>query len=343
MARPLTAVRFMRLLRRVFPLTCPALVLLVLVVSCRESPTDPDPPQEDSFSPVWDIDTTVGTVPVISLDTGPGGMMTIVVGTGTVMISSNHGTTWSTSTPAASVRAVLALPSSRVIAASVDHGVFRTSDLGVTWQRISDGLQDSSVFTLGKGPGELIFAGTRTGLIFQSSNGGEYWHQRFYLDALITAFCPTHSDTMLVGTWGYGVFGFTATGGTAGPLNDGLLDPYILALASGPEEDSFAGTSDAGIYRSTDHGHFWQSTSDSLRHAGVTAIVADATGLLLAGTGHGVFMSKDRGIHWATADSGLGTPSISSLRIADDGSVFASTETGLYRARQRLHPQIDQP
>ena len=67
-----------------------------------------------------------------------------------------------------------------VILAGARDGVFRSDDLGNTWEQASAGMETRLVRWLGYHPqvSDLEFAGTEPAGIFVSQDGGESWHSR---------------------------------------------------------------------------------------------------------------------------------------------------------------------
>jgi ligand-binding sensor domain-containing protein len=314
--------------------------LLFLAFACRETPVDPaEPGPFIPDLPVWDRDTTFGAHRIVSLDAGVDGMVALIDEDGIVSISTNEGLTWASgSTVFISPTSVLVLPGGGILVASRTTGLYRSADLGSTWSPATDGISDSSVTVLFRTEQNLVFAGTWLGNVYYSTNGGDFWHQRFFFNAVVTAFATTTPDTILTGTWGNGIYLSPVDSQNAEPANAGLLNTYILSLAAGPGISVYAGMYMGGACRSSDGGRFWQTTSDTLRNTDVNTLAADSAGRLFAGTPGGVLFSSDSGIHWLAADSGSGRPYINTLRISSSGFLFAATDSGLFRARKRYPP-----
>jgi hypothetical protein len=138
-----------------------------------------------------------------------------------------------------------------------------------------------------------LLIGTSGNGIFRSTDGGKSWTEAnqgvINWDVRAIAHDPT-TGRLLAGTWGNGVLystdnGLTWTGGD--PLDPevrqtGLSAPYVTTLFVNPvTQDIFAGTSDGGIFRSTDGGDRWKPTNQGLTRPFITAL----TGFVQAGSG----------------------------------------------------------
>jgi photosystem II stability/assembly factor-like uncharacterized protein len=316
------------------------IALVFLAFACRETPVDPaEPGPFTPDLPVWDRDTALDARRIVAMDAGGNGMVALVDNNGSVFISTDEGLTWSTGTAAfPSSTSLLILPGSGILVASRATGPHRTLDFGSTWSQATDGMSDSSVYVLFRTEENHVLAGTWMGNVYYSTNGGEFWHQRFFFNAVVTSFATTTPDTMLTGTWGNGMYLSPVGSQNAEPANAGLLNPYILSMAAGPGISVYAGMYMGGVCRSSDGGRFWQTTSDALQNTNVNTVAVDSAGRIFAGTPNGVVFSSDSGIHWLAADSGIGRPYINALRISSSGSLFAATDSGLFRARKRYPP-----
>ncbi len=100
---------------------------------------------------------------------------------GQILRSLDAGQTWQSAkldTPAPLITALAASPGfvqdGTLLAATVQDGIFRSTDRGVNWTGWNFGLFDPNINALMFADAQTIFAGTQSG-IFRSSNAGRSW------------------------------------------------------------------------------------------------------------------------------------------------------------------------
>jgi photosystem II stability/assembly factor-like uncharacterized protein len=237
------------------------------------------------------------------------------------------------------VHALAASADGSVIYAGTHVGVFRSRDRGATWERASGGLSASPVRCLAVDPSDsgVVYAGTDAGL-FLTPDSGEHWRAAgTFASPPITALAldPRKPARLYVGTRGRGVL-WSGDGGAT--LLAGTLDHGdVRALAVDPRDQSVWAATEAGLFRSGDHGFGWTATGKPSGR--VLALLLDPriTGRIYAGTaGDGLIVSLDGGSSWrptklsAAFITGLvpvpGPPA--ALLAASTDGVFSSTDGG---------------
>ncbi len=185
-------------------------------------------------------------------------------------------------------------------------GVFLSTDLGISWRQVNNGLAPTStgeeaarttVVRALAVVGTKIFAGTGGG-VFISSDYGSSWI----------------------------------------PVDCGLTNTWVNSLAVAPNNaggvNIYAGTDD-GVFLSTNGGTSWTSTDTSLADPVVDALAADGANVF-AGTMSGVYMSTNNGSSWALKDSGMSAIShVQGLAVApsngsNPASIYAAAYDGIY-------------
>jgi uncharacterized protein (TIGR03437 family) len=147
-------------------------------------------------------------------------------------------------------------------------------------------------------------------------------------------------DTLLAGTFSFGIYRSPDNGATWTEANIGLPEGNARSInamiTSG--EGIYAGTTGAGIYRSVDHGATWTAVNNGLP-AGEARIVKALTvkgGVLFAGTsGAGIYRSSDNGATWTAANNGLPPGEARNIRTMTSNTnvLFAGTSfAGIYRS-----------
>lgn len=207
--------------------------------------------------------------------------------------------------------------STGVLFAAAQSGTFISANDGATWYRQrttpTDVLASDDV-------GFVIYAADIDGALVASTNNGTSWFnaqqgmQNSFIGGIATTLA-SGSSTVYAGS-DLGIW--SEPGGTT---NSWTLSPnYKLAtftVAVDPLEGGhlLAGTEKYGLWRSTDSGATWSSSSGlipgqvyALAKSGGTAPV------LYAGTTTGLYLSRDAGKHWQQA-TGVAIPSVQSVAV----------------------------
>ncbi len=167
------------------------------------------------------------------------------------------------------------------------HGmqcVFRSMDMGDTWEKISPDLTYNdpkqlgdipyqTLFTISESPIKygLIYAGTDDGRLHVTKDGGKNWTE-------ITSGLIPHR-------W--------ISRAVASKFNLGT----VYVTQNGKRNDDFA----AYVWKSEDYGKTWKDISANIPAGTVNVICEDPkrAGILYVGTDNGVFVSKDDGESWS--------------------------------------------
>ena len=184
-------------------------------------------------------------------------------------------------------------------------GLFKTSDGGNSLDLLDAGLAhptSASAIALDPVDAATLYAAAGS-VVFKSDSGGSIW---------------TTSSNGLYG------FGF----------------PGVISLAIDPASPRtlYAGTTNAGLFKTTNAGNAWGSVNAGINITQqVRAIAVDPTTptTLYAGTsGGGIFKSLDGGLGWTPASVGLSSPSINTLMLhpQSPSTIYAGTQSGLFKS-----------
>jgi len=170
-------------------------------------------------------------------------------------------------------------------------GIFRTSDDGQTWEKISKGLPRKADFQSLAVVDDRLLAGTVEQGVFASDDRGETWK--------------------VVGTGmppGSSVWQMRAK------------DPYLYAVA---------GNRAARIFRSVDRGASWTEVSSGLPKTSAVCLVVSGANLFVGTSDGGVVRSTDDGDNWTPVNDGPLPTDLGIFRLESVGSdVFAGTYWG---------------
>ena len=253
-----------------------------------------------------------------------------------------------------------------VIFAATSNGVFKSTDGGSSWTLSNTGLEGVRVFSLAIDPETptTVYAGTFGSGVFKSTDGGQQWVRAsagFGDDtALALAIDPRNPGTIYAGTTtsdsrtatarfapGRGVFRSTGAGAWVA-ANPGLPPAIVNVLAADPVRSGvvYAGTSAAGVFKTTNGGLTWAPANKGIDTSDISALVIDPASpdVLYAGiegcsagcsAPAGVFKSTDGGRSWAPSNAGLADDlQVVALAIdpADSRILYAATRfNGIFR------------
>ena len=233
-----------------------------------------------------------------------------LIGGGGLFVSADNGVSWREDTTAGlSQYEITSLIESGedLFISTGGAGLFRSRDYGLTWSAVDSGLDNPvntglkvTSFSSLAASGAKVYASDWW--VFRSTNNGESW-----------------------------------TYGSAPILHKGGADYQSEITALGLLDSViFAGTSNTGLFCSTDEGESWTSIDNGFTCTYVqTLATVDAT--IFAATGDsGIFRSTDHGAVWAAVNGGLTSLNVWSLAIVGKtifagtvgGGVFASTIGG---------------
>ncbi len=213
-------------------------------------------------------------------------------------ITSNGGSDWTLAPdPGAGILSLATGPDGLVIAGTLGRGIFIGADGGATWNA-SPGLQNAIVFDLSVSSfdASMLYAGTSAGLYVSRDRGSTWDLLGVELDGLSVRAVVASADdptVLFVGTFGAGVFRSSDSGESWTATTAGLDDLAVRALAvARADEVPYAATSTGGFFRSTDAGASWRAVNDGLPGLNGRSVHVhpdDVDRVFGAGPGQGVF------------------------------------------------------
>lgn len=264
---------------------------------------------------------------------------------GGIFLTTDHGNNWQqTLSMKYVVRSFARDKNGHVFASTTGAGIYRSSDEGLSWNRISDtnivsnsyqiifditgniyactargvhrstdncqtwstlGLYWDDVYALVIGKNGYLFAGTRSN-VQRSTNGGKFW-----IPCTIEYY--------------QGDVHYLAVD------KDGVI--YGASLHAGK------------MIKSTDNGDTWISIQTPLQdtwHSGL--IISSSSEIFVSAGSAGIIRSTDKGQTWTSLNSGLEKVDISCLAIDHDGYMYAGTDAnGVFRTTQSITNVADHP
>ncbi|HYC61048.1 MAG TPA: YCF48-related protein [Thermoanaerobaculia bacterium] len=268
-------------------------------------------------------------------------------GGGVIAVSSDGGRSWQRRDAGLddfSVRAIAVDPNDAdVVVVGGLTGVYRSSDGGRAWEKISDQINVESL-AIDPRSRDRIFVGTwRQG--WRTDDGGRTWKhiaEGMVLDTDMFSITidPKQPDNVWVATCGW-VYNSRNGGDKWTRYRDGFNNRRIHDVEIDPCDDStvYAG-SVAGLYRSDDKGKSWYVLSDEgLVINSIVLHPQRPQRIVLGIEGDGVYVSNDRGQSFQRTSDGLHNLRITT--VAPDpfvkdrvyaAVVFGGAASGIYRS-----------
>jgi photosystem II stability/assembly factor-like uncharacterized protein len=216
----------------------------------------------------------------------------------------------------------------RVLYTSSQH-LWKTTDEGQTWQRISPDLTRADPSTLGLSGGPIT----------HDMNGPEIY-------ATIFTIAPSRFDTTVIWTGSDdGLAHITRNGGkTWTNITPTGLPKFarISLIEASPHDPATAYLAAKNyqnddrapyLYRTHDFGKTWTKIVDGIRADDYVHAVREdpkRKGLLYAGTEHGIYVSWDDGAHWESLALNLPDVQVPDLVVEDNDLVIATHGRSMY-------------
>ena len=246
--------------------------------------------------------------------------------------------------------AVLPLDPNLILAASHEHGIFRSWDYGETWAPASQGIVNGSgrgvVFDPQKrSPSTAYYGEWHRDGAYKTTNDGDSWtplangiqNTKIYSLAINSSDPRTVYAATMIASAGDpgGVMRSSDAGQTWGQAGLQGLSVYSVAPNRANGNQLYAGViGSAGIYRSENRGASWSASSQGMSNLAATSILLQPGSPSTLYTSNTVALrSADRGVSWANLGSGLPGSMINALVMhpANSNLLFALTNSGLYR------------
>ena len=210
-----------------------------------------------------------------------------------------------------------------------DYGfVWRSSDKGDSWERLSEGLLRLGYNSISV-EGQLVVAGGSGTGISISTNNGDSW---FTADSLSNAYVNAilvNNSRIIAGTSGFGQGSFLSDNkGNFWRAIDDLPKTDLISITA-QNEILYASLQGAGIFRSTNNGDSWQEFNNGLEAEPGSIFINEIhanNDLVLAVSGFNIF--KLNGNSWEKKFTTSNFGSMKSIYF-DDGICFCMTRNGM--------------
>lgn len=235
----------------------------------------------------------------------------------------------------------LAIIDSQIFAATLNNGIYFSTDNGANWTSINLGLPAPPANNINclAVNGSNIFAGTSANMVFILPKNGTSWTA---IDSNLggsVLFLAVNGSTVFAGT--YGRLFFSTNNGTSWTEDDSGLGNYSVLSFAVKGSTIFIGTNGGGVFTLSNAGTGWANVNSDLSNcyvqclavsgnnifAGVSLAIRSLTSLnnRTAGMASGFYLSSDNCTTWTAVNSGFPT----CLDISG-ANIFAGTTDGLY-------------
>ncbi len=225
-----------------------------------------------------------------------------------------------------------------LFAATSYDGVYKSTDMGLTWTPSNTGMGPKDVRTLTVTGSSTLLAGSHYVGVFRSTNSGLSWNRALsgFPPGSTIAGMFAFGTTVLAGTYD-GAYRSTNNGLTWNKLT-GTNDTINYSLVRGIWQSGdtiFAGTNfkfHGAVYRSTDNGTTWERKSNGLPSnlQFLNSVIITDNNTVLAGSDHSVYYSTDNGNNWVHSNF----PDLYIENMAEGGGYeYAACDyIGIYRS-----------
>jgi photosystem II stability/assembly factor-like uncharacterized protein len=236
-----------------------------------------------------------------------------------------------------------------LLAGTLGDGVLRSLDRGRSWAPATFGLDDHEVSALCIGPGGTVLAGTADG-IFTATASVKAWRRSAGTQGVAVA-AIAYVD--VPGTPG-GLLAAVSEAGQAYVSRDagrtwssgGRVDGQVTAMAATADGTLVVGTTDSGIWRSTDAGATWAAAEhggsaqtvfcvaahqNAATHENATHENTAHENTVYAGTSGGLVRSSDAGATWRPVPTAP-THDLDRLAVVNGRPVVGGGRSGVVRA-----------
>lgn len=247
-----------------------------------------------------------------------------------VFWSSDNGANWKSIGPAEGVDA-LGL-SGQNLFTSTSSGLYLSTYDGDKWTVVKTNFPSNEIAIALKSLGSRIYAGTKSGSVFLSTDEGKDWSSvNNGIDGTVQTFAVIDTTLFAGSTDGL----YVNISDTAwDKIDSGLNDSNVKALtSSGSNIYALAGYN---VYRSTDGGKSWSKVNNSKIFVFGSKIAAIGSNLFVGSSSFGLFMSTDGGKTWANENKEMPDQWVKAFAVSgnnlylgtDIDGVFLSTNKG---------------
>jgi photosystem II stability/assembly factor-like uncharacterized protein len=208
-----------------------------------------------------------------------------------------------------------------IFAGTIEYGIYRSPDLGNSWETVNTGLGNNNVgaFCI---KNNKIFAGTDNGIYATTNNGNEWYGVNNGLGSLSINSLTVFNNNLYAGTYG-GIYLSTNEGVNWTAIDGGNFSENAFFALYYDGTSLFAGASSyySGVYKTTNNGTNWQKSDNGILAPCLWGITTAGNYMFATFYGQGVFKSTNWGESWEAVNSGINSPYVRQI-ITKDNNIF---------------------
>jgi photosystem II stability/assembly factor-like uncharacterized protein len=215
--------------------------------------------------------------------------------------------------------------------AGLDYlGLIRTTNNGVSWSRINNGLTNGNMNQIAVRPDGRIFAGTWNDGIFYSTNMGNNWSGPSLLNKYIMAIGLNQSGSVFAPyTNSNGLLYHSINGGINWSIiSNSFPNGWAREMVCNYLGHLFVCIDNGGIYRSTNGGASWQLSGFSNTNALNDVMIAHDNSIWVCAIG--LFRSTNEGSNWTRIDSAIFPWNVKSITQLPNGKLLLNANEKVY-------------
>lgn len=218
-----------------------------------------------------------------------------------------------------------------IIIGSQFEGLLISADNGASWTKWNDGLHNLNVNSFIEANGKTYTAMSIMGISSTSDNGASWNTVRDGLPNYPVIALGKNNNELIASVYGYGLYYSGSDGQNWVFRSDTSLLQYTYAII---HDDIFnailAGTSQQGVFRSTDNGQTWEDINTDLEDKSIRQFY-QKDGINYIATTYGIYRmeySIASGYHWAILSPDVFEIGTSAINISDS-HIFVATDEGV--------------
>lgn len=205
-------------------------------------------------------------------------------------------------------------------------GIYKSSNYGINWIPINNGLTNFNVQALAVSD-TYIFAGTYGAGVFKSTNNGINWTlSNNNLSSSYIISLGINGSYVYAGGYQSGIY-VSSNNGANWSHENNFPSSGVYSIAFNGN-NVFAASYNEGVYLSTNNGVNWVQRGLSSRY--ISKLITNGS-FLFAATSTGIFRSSDNGITWFEINNGLINSDVETMSLISS-NLFAGTWGGLFRS-----------